>query len=154
MIVPLWTPENTTLHSSVFEVHAGKAVSLFATGLEQWKVREDSAMPQTPQMICVSKLLRQYKDEAAKQIGPAMTVCDCGFVFEATWPVEIQLIEEVVRTRCAWSLTRCNNFAILAVPGLYRLHLNDDTAIGKAQVYAEQMDIQDIPPQLTGIFFG
>lgn len=155
MLNPLWLPENNTLHSAAFEVAAGYAVLLFAVGLEQFKVRQDSKEMQDAQRICVSRILRDYNGEPTRKIGPAMSMCDCGFVFEASWPTEIELVEEVVASNgCVWQLTQCDNLRILTVPGVYRLHLNDDTVIGKAQVYAEQYALEDIPLQASGLFFG
>lgn len=155
MLNPLWLPENNTIHSSAFEVTAGSAVSLFAIGLEMFKVRENAKEAQTRQSICVSRVLRNYDAKTVRKVGPAMSMCDCGFIFDATWLTEIELIEEVVTSGgCPWSLTQCDNFRILTVPGVYRLHLNDDTAIGKAQVYAEQYAIENIPQQASSLFFG
>lgn len=155
MINPLWLPDNNTIHSAAFEVKEGMAVTLFAVGLEMFKMRESSQETQTEQCICVSRILRDYEAKSVRKIGPAMNICDCGFIFDATWLTEIELIEEVVTSGgCPWRLTQCDNFRILAVPGVYRLHLNDDTAIGKAQVYAEQYAIGNIPQQASSLFFG
>lgn len=157
MLNPLWLPGNNTLHSAAFEVEIGKAVVLFATGLEQYKVRQDSKEAQDIQRICVSRILRDYapEPEPMRRVGPAMNMCDCGFIFNATWPTEIEVVEEVITSNgCAWQLTQCDNLRIVVVPGMYRLHLNDETVIGKAQVYAEQYDIENIPQQAGSLFFG
>lgn len=155
MLNPLWQPENNTLHSDAFEVKEGMAVALFAVGLEQFKVRQNSKEMQDLQRVCVSRILRDYSEESTRKIGPAMNMCDCGFIFDATWQTEIELVEEVITSGgVPWQLTQCDNFRILVMPGVYRLHLNDDTAIGKAQVYAEQYAIENIPQQASSLFFG
>lgn len=157
MLNPLWLPGNNTTQSATLEVEIGKAIVLFAVGLEKFKTRQDSREALDIQRICISRILLDYNPEpvATRKIGPAMNMCDCGFIFDATWPVEIEVIEEVVNSNgCAWQLTQCDNLRILAIPGMYRLHLNDETAIGKAQVYAEQYDIENIPRQIGNLFFG
>lgn len=158
MLNPLWQPGNNTLHSAVFEVEDGTAIALFAVGLERFKVRQNSKEMQDLQRICVSRILCDYNAEPTRKagkVGPAMNMCDCGFIFDATWLTEIELVEEVITSGgCPWQLTQCDNFRILVMPGRYRLHLNDDTAIGKAQVYAEQYAIENIPQQASSLFFG
>lgn len=155
MLNLLWQPENNTLHSAILEVKEGMAVALFAVGLEQFKVRQDSKEMQDAQRICVSRVLLDYSTTTSRSTGPAMNMCECGFVREVEESTEIELVEEVVTSNgCPWQLTQCDNFRILAMPGLYRLHLNDDTAIGKVQVYAEEYAIGDIPQQISSLFFG
>lgn len=155
MLNPLWLPENNTIHSSYFEVEAGKAVSLFAVGLEQFKMRQDFKEALDEQRICISRVLRDVSTDTVKVKGPAMNMCDCGFVYTSMTSTDNGMVEEMVSVNgCPWQLTQCNNFRILIIPGTYRLHLNDDTAIGKAQVYAEQFAIQNMPQNAAGLFFG
>lgn len=152
--IALWADDNKTLHSSPFEVKEGTVVALFAVGLEQFKVRQDSQTMQDKQRICVSRIVRDYTLGTAQKQGPVMNYCECNFVLNTSWLTEIELAEEIVTSGgCVWQLTQCSNFRIVGIPGLYRLHLNDDTVIGKAQVYAEQYDIQNIPMQMADLFF-
>lgn len=152
---PLWFPENETVDSSAFIVYPGKAVSLFAIGLERFKVKQDSQTATTQQAICVGRIVRDFvPPDKPRAVGPPVSACDC-FIVDAPWN-EVELVEELVTTpgECPWQLTQCNNFRIIGIPGIYRLHLNDDTAIGKVQVYAEQYDLWMLPPCTPNIFFG
>lgn len=156
-MIPLWDEDNRSLISMAVEVKPGMAVLLFATGLEHYKVRQDSKTAKTTQRICVSRLLPEYHPvEAVTVKAPAMSMCDCGFVFRCDATMEIIGVAEefIASNGCVWQLTALNNFRILAIPGLYRLHLNDETAIGKAQVYAEQYNLQDLPQQVPALFFS
>ena len=47
----------------------------------------------------------------------------------------------------------CCNIGIIGVPGTYRLELNDTTAIGVAQVYAELIQVNKLPVQIKDLFF-
>lgn len=156
MIVPLWDAGNTTKESAVFKVEVGKAISLFAIGLEKYKVRQDSRTMQDLQRICVSRILQEANPDPVYQLVPvSKDLCDCRFVFMPAWGNAVTIVDETVTSDgCPWQLTSCNNFRIVVVPGLYRLHLNDDTAIGKVQVYAEEFDLADLPQQAAGLFFG
>ena len=53
-----------------------------------------------------------------------------------------------------WTLEPCHNLGIIGIPGAYRLRLNDATAVGTAQVYAEFYDVSAIAPQAYGAFFS
>lgn len=157
MIATLWAKDNQTLDSALFEVEEGKVVSLFAVGLELERVREDASVPKDMQRICVSKVVREYNATTKKRCieFPPRSFCACTFCFESTLVDWIDLVEEAVAgTEGCWQLTPCSNFRLIGVPGIYRLHLNDTTAIGKAQVYAEQYDISAIPSQISTLFFS
>lgn len=151
---PLWEEGNSTTQSASFSVASGKVVALFAVGLERYKVRESHSGVQDKQRLCVNRIISEYNEESVRVKLPPTSACDC-FIFEASYMNEIALTEEpVVSGGKPWQLTVCDNFRIIGVPGVYRLHLNDDTAIGKVQVYAEQYDIQELPPQIAGLFFS
>lgn len=150
----LWPDSNTTAQSEYFVVLPGMAVSLFAVGLERCKVRENAQQVQDKQRICVSRVIRMYSEDTVRVKMPPTSICDC-FVIEATYMNEIKTVEDTVTSYGKpWQLTQCCNFRVIGVPGIYRLHLNDDTAIGKVQVYAEQHDVHHLPPQLAGLFFA
>lgn len=155
MIVPLFDAGNATTQSAVFKVEVGKAIALFAVGLERYKVRQDSRTMQDLQRICVNRILQEYNPESYTMVEVPGDLCDCRFVLMPSWGKAVTIVEETVTSDgCPWQLTSCNNFRIVVVPGLYRLHLNDDTAIGKVQVYAEEFDLANLPQQAAGLFFG
>lgn len=148
MNTPLWSPDNNTIHSSIFEVKAGKAVSLFAVGLSEDKAVASGEF-RGPQVICISKILYDFISTERTVKAPPVNLCDCGFVYGACDTAVLSSVEAIVNTKgCPWQLTPCNNLAVITLPGFYCLHLNDNTAIGKAQVYAEQYDLQDLPENI------
>lgn len=148
MLRPLWDKTNTTLYSSIFCVPAGQVCVLFASGLEMNKVRTDASELVAPQMVCVRRLLHGYDGISPRTDG------QCGWIFDISQVRAEKLVDELVLTcGCAWQLTACRNIGILGVPGHYRLELNDATAIGVAQIYAELYDANSIPLQVQGLFF-
>lgn len=146
---PLWTKTNTSMFSSVFTVPAGFVCLLFSTGLSKYKYREDNSEPQSPQLICVRRLLHEFDTESVKKFA------GCDWVYSIKDARAVNIVDELVATCDApWQLSFCRNLAIIGVPGTYRLELNDATAIGTAQVYAELYGVNDIPSQVKGLFFA
>ena len=140
----LWEPDNLTVESSFFLVPPHKCVLLSAVRFEQFKHREDASF-RVPQMACVERMLYDY-------IPPKARCND--FVFIQSLVMGEEVASDTVSSGgCYWSLSMCDNMKIVGLPGTYRLRLNDPTAVGTAQVYAELFDYEQIPPQMAGMFF-
>lgn len=147
----LWSPGNDSLYSDLFSVSVGSVCVLFATNLERDKVKVDDSEFVSPQSICVHRLVytanRTYKQNA---------VCEVVAITDAP----VLVADEIVQTcRCrdkegnCWILTQSNNIGIIGLPGIYRLELNDATAIGVAQVYAELYPADSLPAGMDHLFF-
>lgn len=150
-MTPLWDSENITQDSSIFEVKAGKALVLFAVGLLNDKAVATGEF-RGPQAVCVSKILYDVVENTRSVKAEPTSFCDCNFIHGSSQNV-LSSVESLVNTNgCPWQLTPCNNIAVIALPGFYRLHLNDETAIGKAQVYAEQYDLYDLPANIPSFY--
>ena len=147
MLKPLWDQSNTSLFSSIFNVPPGNVCVLFASGLLLQKVRSTADDIIGPQVVCIRRLLHDYE-------GLKATPDVCGWTFNIDNVHADKIVDMLVQT-CGypWQLTSCRNIGIIGVPGHYRLELNDSTAIGVAQVYAELYDIKSIPLQVQGLFF-
>lgn len=147
MMKLLWSPSNNTLYSSVFNVPPGQVCLLFADGLSPQKVRISAEEIVVPQTVCVRKLLFGFEG-----IKPEADLC--GWIFNIDSVQVDTLVDSLVHT-CGlpWQLTSCRNIGIVGVPGNYRLELNDTTAIGTVQVYAELFDAKSIPLQVKDLFF-
>ena len=78
----------------------------------------------------------------------------CDWIFDIDNTRAEEVVDQIVQT-CdgTWTLSACNNLGIIGVPGSYRLELNDPTAIGEAQVYAELIKVSELPPQISNLFF-
>lgn len=140
----LWEPDNLTVESSFFLVPPHKCVLLSAVRFEQFKHREDASF-RVPQMACVERMLYDY-------IPPKARCND--FVFIPSLVMCEEVASDTVSSGgCYWSLSMCDNMKFVGLPGTYRLRLNDPTAVGTAQVYAELFDYEQIPPQMAGMFF-
>ncbi len=146
----LWQPTNNTLNSNVFSVRPGYCAVLFAVGLLEEKVRQSAAEFTTPQTICVRRLVYDYDNI---KLTRCTLCCDDIYDLDATTAKNVG--DELVATGgCTWALTPDNNLAIIGVPGVYQLQLNDATAIGVAQVYAEWYPVDSIPAQVANVFFA
>lgn len=141
---PLWDVTNNTMFSSIFNVPEGKACILFATGLEGDKVKATDTEFTTPQTFCVHKLL------LASQVAFSRTAT-CEWIAN---PLNAEIIaDEVVDVCGCWEMTQDRNIAIIGLPGVYRLALNDNTMVGVAQVYASLVALQDLHYGTSKLFF-
>lgn len=144
----LWEPTNKSNTSSVFTVPVGKVCVLYAVGLEQDKVRQTADEFLAPQALCVRKIIAEHL--------PVEDIDACHWVVDMTrFFATHTIVDSFVQSNgCSWSLDACSNMRIIGVPGTYCLELNDTTAIGKVQVYAELYDINHIPMQVRDLFFS
>ena len=145
--VPLYEATNDTVFSSVFDVAPRKVCVLFVSGLAKHKVRVDQKEIVSPQAVCIRRLIFDYI--------PLLKPTACDWVFRMSDIQENKIVDQVVTSiHSCWQLTRCNNLGIIGVPGSYRRELNDVTAIGKVQVYAEMFDADAFPPHVKDLFFS
>ena len=148
--IPLWGELNDTVLSDVFHVPAGKCAVLFATGLSEEKTRVSAEEFKGPQMICVERV------GLAANVGEPVSPCDgqCGPSSARPMSARVEASDVVESCVMPWTLEPCHNLGIIGIPGAYRLRLNDATAVGTAQVYAEFYDVSAIAPQAYGAFFS
>lgn len=144
----LWDKDNTTLVSSYFLVPPHKCVLLSAIGFKQFKQQSEASF-RGPQLVCVERLLYTFNKQAFKSLRD----CDWIFLPRLSATEEEVANEGVASCGCYWSLDMCNNMKFVGLPGTYRLHFNDPTMVGEAQVYAELYDYEQIPPHIAGMFF-
>lgn len=146
MPVALWSEANHTMFSDMFAIAPGKVCLLYASGLEKEKVRVTDAEFKTCQTVCVRRVIHMAEGVLSKRD----TWCD--------WVITAVDVEKVVddlvqSCNVCWELSHANNLRIIGVPGTYRLELNDATAIGVAQVYADLFDARQLPEQIAHLFF-
>lgn len=148
--IPLWSELNDTVLSDVFHVPAGKCAVLFASGLAEDKVRRSAEEFKGPQTVCVERLV------LASSVGDPVAPCDgqCGPSSVRPMSARVEASDVVESCVMPWTLEPCHNLGIIGIPGAYRLRLNDATAVGTAQVYAEFYDVSAIAPQAYGAFFS
>lgn len=149
MSYPLWASTNQTMFSSVFNVPPGKVCVLFASKLQRDKYRVDNSEFLSPQSVCVRRLVHSFDQVKFTRRSD----CSCDWIFDVDAYSADVVADEIVDTGCCWTLTRDNNLGIIAVPGTYRLELNDSTAIGEAQVYADLYSAENFPIHAGKLFF-
>lgn len=143
----LWAPDNFTQFSSLINVPAGKVAVLFAVGLKPVAYRTMDSIKR-PQVVCVRRVLFGFA--GAQPRSHDQHCC----VYDVADMKGMQIEDEIVQT-CGkpWMMSMCRNLACIPLPGIYRLELNDTTAIGEAQVYVEIYDNDAIPAQAKSLFF-
>lgn len=148
---PLWDDANNTLYSSHFFVKPGWSAVLFAVNLSEEKVRKSAAEFKGPQMACVEKLIYDCKHPEPK--SGCCGICSGTRAVEAP-EAELQAVDYVETCSLPWTLEPCRNIGIIGIPGVYRVRLNDATAVGTAQVYVEFYKHEAIAPQVYGAYFA
>lgn len=145
---PLWSPDNLSSVSSLFVVHPGKSVLLTAVSFPEYKTQQESGF-RVPMLACVERMLYEYDQNALR---PVCGGCDWMFDLSRTMATEVAS-ESVASSGCHWVLSQCDNVKLVGLPGTYRLRLNDSTAVGTVQVYAELFDNVQIPAALYNMYF-
>lgn len=146
MSVKLWSAGNSTIYSDVFNIPQSKVCLLCATGLEKEKVRVTDAEMKTCQIVCVKRIV--YLSDGVLGLGGVLN----------DWVVTgvdvSKVVDDFVQiNNCCWELSHANNLRVIGIPGVYRLQLNDATAVGVAQVYADLYDADQLPNQVAHLFF-
>ena len=149
--IPLWSDANDTLVSSAFYVIPGWSAVLFAAGLLEDKVRKSAAEFKGAQMACVERLI--YECESPELV-PMCGVCNQNSYEIRPASAELKALDYVETCSLPWTLEPCRNLGIIGIPGVYRIRLNDATAIGTAQVYVEFYKHESIAPQVYGAYFA
>lgn len=142
-VVPLWTPENTTVLSSVFTVHPGKVVVLWASGFNTYKFRVENEAA-TPMQACLHRLIHDFAGSKLPAVKDKTQSCSGWVVDVANISSELVADIAVSTLNCLWSLSLCNSVMAVGIPGSYQLELNDATMVGKANVYADLYDIGQV----------
>lgn len=155
MSQPLWSESNKTLYSSVFTVPPGKVCVLFAARLQKFKYRENNEDFLSPQTVCIRRLVHDFDANAFSKCATKGD-CSCNWVFDLSETFEFVIADEGIQTckSSCWALTEGQNLGVIGIPGTYRLELNDATAIGEAQVYADLYDAKNFPSQVSSLFFS
>lgn len=139
---PLWLQNNDTQNSLVFVVSPGWVASLFATGFERFAAHLNSEDFESPQLACLHRIVLRHK---VKNVGlPEPGNC-CSILGEIKTLDTTVFDEEVWNEHCLWSMGSCDNIKILPFPGTYYFHLNDETAVGKAQIWVDFFKSDEIP---------
>lgn len=144
-MTPLWLPTNDTQDSAVFQILPGAVALLVATGFERWRKPTSSREVKAAQKACLRRLFVDYSEEFVGALEP---VGSCQFLYEIT-RTNTHITEVPVASHgCPWVISGCDNHKLLALPGAYYLRLNDETAVGTAQVWVEMFKISDLPLEL------
>lgn len=149
-MTPLWTDDNHTADSAAFTVRPGEAALVVATGLLPQRVKTDAKEFDSPQLACLSRLIPIAETTIRTTVVSPCPQCASSQAYER---IESSTVEvPVLIDGCRWQIDACNNIRILALPGTYRFHLNDETAVGEAQIYVEIYKLEQLAPNIKPEF--
>jgi hypothetical protein len=142
----LFDESSTSLESPMFYVDPGWFGVLTAFGFSPVPVSVDADSAKTTQRACVKVVHFDYEIDR----GDA----PCGVLRDLPRAVVTAMRETLAVTRGrVWQLSACDTVALIDVPGVYRLTLNDPTAVGTVAIILRAMTADDVPRQ-SALFFG
>lgn len=151
MLIPMWQPTNDTPDSLVFTLRTGEVALLVATGFAKKRTKTTATEFDSAQLACLHRLIFEHNPDNIIALEPC-TCCDFMYEFNSRSSV---VYDEPVRVNGkTLGLSKCDNTMLLALPGSYYFHLNDTTAIGKAQVWIDVYKSGELPLELLGEYTG
>lgn len=148
-IFPLWADDNTTQFSSLFNVPPGFSCLLTADGLSLDAYRQSATEVKSAQTACVRRVLFDFDKRSVyeHQSRKVSNRLHCDWIYDISQAVAEEMSNLQLYSCCEpWSLTKLNNVKVIGIPGTYCIMLNDPTAVGVAQVYAEQIANDAVQP--------
>ena len=148
-IFPLWADDNDTQFSSLFYVPPGFSCLLTADGLAMDAYRQSATDIKSAQTVCVRRVLFDFdKNRVLDHQSRKNTMrLQCDWIYDISQATANEVSNLQLYSCCEpWSLSKLNNVKVIGIPGTYCLMLNDPTAIGTAQVYAEQISNDSVMP--------
>lgn len=149
-MTPLWPADNHTVDSDIFIVRPGEAALLVAAGLLAQRVRTSEKDFNEPQYACLSRIVSTAGVVVARTVTSPCPACSGSLEYASSPSALVEV--PVMVDGCPWVISACNNFRILAIPGTYRLHLNDETAVGESQVYVDIYKLEQLAPNIKPEF--
>lgn len=143
----LFDDGSTDPFSRAFIVAPGSVAILSAWGFSQYKTDLAPNEPRTiPQVGVVQKMAFPYGDFPD---GNSCVHSDSALLVDPPYTY----VEDV--TQCGlWVVSACNNIAAIAVPGTYRLQLNDLAAVGTVFISLTRYQQKELGYMPRGIFLG
>jgi hypothetical protein len=147
-VVPLalFDENSASVMSDLFYVNSGWTGILRAYGFHGLHQEVETGYPRALTMACVNQV--QMADFTKRYEAP------CG-VFIPADMVDIRIVNEgpVVTDGCNWAVSACHTLALIDIPGVYRLVLNNPSALGSVFVYL-QARVSGSMSRASALFFG
>lgn len=142
---------NSTSHTSpVFTVWPGYVALISLFGMKNAFTNVDGTLYNTSCMV-VQKVtvagaaLPQITDSCGADLKTVIAGVP-------TWQVE--RFEDVMQGCAPWSLSPCNNFYLLTIPGYYQLQVHEDAVLGEFLVEQVTMPVGDAMLYPSGLILG
>jgi hypothetical protein len=144
----LFDEHSTSEISKPFYVSQDWYVELIGFNFPSYKTQPDPDKAKVRALACVHRIL--FKEFQFPEFENEV----CGVIPDLSiFKPEILIEGPIVVNDCPWHISNCNNFALLDIPGCYRLVLNTPSVVGLVSVHM-------IPhPKLafartSGLYFG
>jgi hypothetical protein len=144
----LFDDTSTSVSSKPFYVSQDWFVELIGFNFPSYKAQPDPDKPTVRVKACVHRIL--YKEFELPKFENEL----CGVLPDLTiYRPEILIEGPVVVNDCPWHISNCNNYALLDIPGCYRLILNSPTAVGLVSVHMIPHP-KSAFSRTSGLYFG
>ncbi|MDR1079456.1 MAG: hypothetical protein LBQ79_00455 [Deltaproteobacteria bacterium] len=135
--------------SEPFYISPGWMVELLAFNFANSPVQPDPLKPKLLQAACLRRIMYKAFEP------PEVDVQPCGVLPDITkYQAEILAENWVMTDGCEWSLTACDNYRLLDIPGAYRFILNDAGAVGTVLIYMMAHPLSAWPSRPSRLYFG
>jgi hypothetical protein len=128
---PVFSENSSERASQVFYVNKGWHAEFLALNFASRLVRPDPQRPMVNQAACLYRVL--YKEFVLPE--PDKDQCGGGILDLTRYRPEILAEVPLITAGCPWSLSYCDNYRQLDIPGTYRFVLNDPEAAGVVSIY-------------------
>lgn len=135
----------------MFTISAGEIALFTASGFAAERVRVSASEMVSPQVACLHRIGIDYAEGQPLTMEPSSS---CDFAVVNSLVQSVIYDEPVYANGCTVGVSKCKNILLFGLPGTYYFHLNDTTAIGKAQVWLEVLKSKDLPLRLLDSFMG
>lgn len=143
MYTALFSPESKSVESPAFYVSAGTIVQLQAFNFMNFASRADKSERQVPQVACLEQIL--FKQGVRLDLPVSDPTSGPQLFDLRQYSTEVLAKNQVIIHGCPLSIGACNNQIFLNMPGAYRFVLNDQNAVGIAQLYMRVYSSADFP---------
>lgn len=130
---PIFDEHSTSVSSKPIYIAQGDIGIFQAFGFADYREPATDDEAEVPQLACINMLLLKEVDL------PNFDYC-CSSEIDLSKLAGVVMVEEtLISDDCKFSLSACNNYMMINIPGSYRFVLNDDAAIGVVKIYWRTM---------------
>lgn len=129
----IFDEHSSSVSSTPIYIAQGDIGIFQAFGFADYREPNTDDEAEVPQLACVNMLLLKEADL------PGFEYCTSSTIDLSKYVGQVMVEETLSSDDCRFSLSACNNFMMINIPGSYRFVLNDDAAVGVVKIYWRTM---------------